>query len=60
MGEGGDGEDQVADVAAREIDRQLAQVVLEWDDVLEVVEGELVGGSVSSGGGGRGKTKQSR
>ncbi len=37
----------------REIDRQLARVVLERDDVLEVVEGELLaGGSVSSGGGG--------
>ena len=35
----------------REIDRQLARVVLERDDVLEVVEGEL-GASVSSGGGG--------
>ena len=35
----------------REIDRQLARVVLERDDVLEVVEGEL-GGSVSSEGGG--------
>ena len=35
----------------REIDRQLARVVLERDDVLEVVEGEL-GDSVSSGGGG--------
>ena len=28
----------------REIDRQLARVVLERDDVLEVVEGELAGG----------------
>ena len=27
----------------REIDRQLARVVLERDDVLEVVEGELLG-----------------
>ena len=36
----------------REIERQLARVVLERDDVLEVVEGELAGGSVSSGGGG--------
>jgi len=35
----------------REIDRQLARVVLERDDVLEVVEGEL-GAYVSSGGGG--------
>ncbi len=29
----------------REIERQLARVVLERDDVLEVVEGELAGGS---------------
>ena len=38
----------------REIERQLARVVLERDDVLEVVEGELKsgGGSVSSGSGG--------
>ena len=36
----------------REIDRQLARVVLERDDVLEVVEGELNGGSVSFGSGG--------
>jgi len=35
----------------REIDQKLARVVLERDDVLEVVEGELAG-SVSSGGGG--------
>ena len=31
----------------REIDRQLARVVLERDDVLEVVEGELAAGGGS-------------
>ena len=31
----------------REIDRQLARVVLERDDVLEVVDGELAGGGDS-------------
>jgi hypothetical protein len=41
----------VSPTLQREIDRQLARVVLERDDVLEVVEGEL-GGTVSSGIGG--------
>jgi hypothetical protein len=34
----------------REIDRQLARVVLERDDVLEVVEGELGGGVTDAQG----------
>ena len=37
----------VSPTLQREIERQLARVVLERDDVLEVVDGELAGGGDS-------------
>ena len=37
----------VSPTLQRDIDRQLARVVLERDDVLEVVDGELAGGGDS-------------